>query len=57
MMSELGRLAEEGLLRPPLCTENPPYRESVREALENAMLPFIGRKQLIRMSPLSTTVP
>ena len=54
MMSELCRLAEEGLLRPPLCMVNPSTLDAVQDALDKAVLPYIGHKQLIRMNPSSS---
>ena len=56
MMTELGRLAEEGLLRHPLYTEHTLNQRSVQKALDNSMEPFVGRKQLIVMDPSCRTM-
>lgn len=47
MMSDLCTLAEEGKLRPPLCTEHSLAEGSYQLALEQAMEPYIGTKQLL----------
>ena len=45
MLSELCDLAEQGKLRPPLCTEH--LLENYTTALSQAMVPYIGSKQLL----------
>lgn len=49
MMSELCALGEEGKLRPPQCVEYSLTEDSYQAALDRAMEPFIGTKQMLVM--------
>jgi len=50
MMAELCQLAEKGLLRAPPCKENGLGEDEIGEAVENAMMSFIGQKQLFKFN-------
>ena len=49
MMSELCMLAEQGKLRAPNCAEHPLTDGNFQVALDQAMEPYIGAKQLLNM--------
>ena len=54
MMAELCQLAEKGLLRAPPCNENGLGEEDIGKAMDNALMPFIGLKQLFKFNDLNS---